>query len=510
MLAYSYLRFSTPDQIKGDSLRRQLEKSEKYAEEHGLTLDKTTRMQDLGISAFDKSNVVKGELGVFLRAVEQKRIPVGSYLLVESLDRLSRANVMDALQPFINLLNAGIIIVTLGDNQKYSRESITDNWAQLIISIAVMSRAHEESATKSMRIKASWVKKKQQMKDGVVLTSRVPYWMETTDKEIRLIPERAEVVRRIFQLSKDGVGTPTITKILNSDTPAWSKSGVWYQAYIVKLLQSTATYGAIQLNDQVIEDYYPAVITKDEWSYISALKSGRRLTVNPGRNKSTTLSNLFSGITYCGYCNAKMTFQQYRNGSALQCYGARSGATKCKCINWDYKEIEYFVLSRIVQLDLNTLFGALNSDKASELEQSLITISAKIDANKQKVENLYIAIEEKPLKGLTQRVEILEAEIDTDEEKKKKILQELSTEKVASSSVKERRASLQKLWKMQIKCEDELALRTIRETLHAQIKSIIERIDLYPTGPSLNRAEKEMRFMNVLLRSGSIVHIANS
>jgi DNA invertase Pin-like site-specific DNA recombinase len=32
--AYSYIRFSTPEQIKGDSLRRQVELSEAYAAKH--------------------------------------------------------------------------------------------------------------------------------------------------------------------------------------------------------------------------------------------------------------------------------------------------------------------------------------------------------------------------------------------------------------------------------------------------------------------------------------------
>lgn len=34
--AYSYVRFSSPDQEKGDSLRRQVELSEQYAIKHGL------------------------------------------------------------------------------------------------------------------------------------------------------------------------------------------------------------------------------------------------------------------------------------------------------------------------------------------------------------------------------------------------------------------------------------------------------------------------------------------
>src|SRR5688572_4057085 len=47
--AYSYLRFSRPEQIRGDSLRRQTELSERYARENGLELDAT--LEDRGVSA---------------------------------------------------------------------------------------------------------------------------------------------------------------------------------------------------------------------------------------------------------------------------------------------------------------------------------------------------------------------------------------------------------------------------------------------------------------------------
>src|SRR5215467_1963131 len=88
--AYSYIRFSTPEQAKGDSLRRQTELSERYAREHGLTLDDKLTFRDLGKSAFRGKNAQEGELGDFIKAVEDGRIKRGSYLLVENLDRLSR------------------------------------------------------------------------------------------------------------------------------------------------------------------------------------------------------------------------------------------------------------------------------------------------------------------------------------------------------------------------------------------------------------------------------------
>ena len=50
--AYSYLRFSTPEQTKGDSLRRQTALADDYAKRHGLALDTDLTLRDLGVSAY--------------------------------------------------------------------------------------------------------------------------------------------------------------------------------------------------------------------------------------------------------------------------------------------------------------------------------------------------------------------------------------------------------------------------------------------------------------------------
>lgn len=77
--AYSYVRFSSPDQAKGDSLRRQLAASQQYADEHGLTLD-TRTFQDLGTSAFHGDNSVSGKLGTFISAIDAERFPLAGQL----------------------------------------------------------------------------------------------------------------------------------------------------------------------------------------------------------------------------------------------------------------------------------------------------------------------------------------------------------------------------------------------------------------------------------------------
>src|SRR5437762_6778260 len=76
--AYSYLRFSTPEQSKGDSRRRQADLAQRYATDHGLDLDDKLTFHDLGVSAYSGANVETGQLGAFLEAVRTKLVEQGS------------------------------------------------------------------------------------------------------------------------------------------------------------------------------------------------------------------------------------------------------------------------------------------------------------------------------------------------------------------------------------------------------------------------------------------------
>ena len=137
--AYSYLRFSTPEQLKGDSLRRQSEAVRAYADRHDLELSEEN-FEDLGLSAFRGRNMVEGSLGVFVEAVKSGRIKPGSVLLVESIDRLSRDRIMAALGRFSDILGLGVDIVTLTDGRRYSAESL-DNLGELMLFLVEAARA---------------------------------------------------------------------------------------------------------------------------------------------------------------------------------------------------------------------------------------------------------------------------------------------------------------------------------------------------------------------------------
>ena len=54
--AYSYLRFSRPEQMRGDSQRRQVTKSQDWADRKKVPLDDSLDLRDLGVSAFRGKN----------------------------------------------------------------------------------------------------------------------------------------------------------------------------------------------------------------------------------------------------------------------------------------------------------------------------------------------------------------------------------------------------------------------------------------------------------------------
>jgi DNA invertase Pin-like site-specific DNA recombinase len=180
--------------------------------------------------------------------VEDGRIPRGSYLIVESLDRLSRETVIDAATQLFALIQAGIIVATLSDGQEYSSERLRQEWTPLVISLAVMARAHDESRIKSERVGEAWKQKKEQArKEGKPLTPRCPEWLEVRDGAFVERPERVVLIRRVFQETIDGFGRREIVRRLNSEgIPTFRGGKGWGTSSIAKIIESRAVLGEYQ------------------------------------------------------------------------------------------------------------------------------------------------------------------------------------------------------------------------------------------------------------------------
>lgn len=331
-IAYSYVRFSTVKQELGDSLRRQVAMAEEYCKKHSLDLHPVS-YRDLGVSAFKRKNIEKGALAAFIEAVRTGKVAKGSYLVIEQFDRLSRADTNKALRLLLDLVDAGIKVVTLVDEKVWDEESIKDT-TNLIIAIVYMSRANNESAAKAKRLSEVWTQKKKSAAAGTarrVVTSECPRWLKPNDDKTGFepIPERVESIKKVFAKRIEGYGISSIVALANKEgwpcpgKPPVRKSGeseedfalrcatpnTWHTSTVGRLLRNRAVLGEYQPHENDPEDdnkripvgdpikgYYPAIL--DEQTFLRALAKAERSGRFPGR-RDASLKNWLQGLLRC-------------------------------------------------------------------------------------------------------------------------------------------------------------------------------------------------------------------
>ena len=387
--AYSYIRFSHPAQALGRSQARQLEACELYCAEHGLHLAEGSdhRFLDAGVSGWKGDHLgEKGQLNRFISLVEDGTITPGSVLIVESLDRLSREQVTKALATFLQLLGEGIEIVTLTDQKVYRKGG---NDLDLIMSILIMSRAHEESATKSKRVRDAYAKKHQLARaEGKPMGNAKPMWLELSDdkKQYLLRPERAAIVQRIYQLAIDGYGRGATAKKLNIEGIPSFKGKTWGVSSLDKVLNNRAVLGeyqpySVQVDDTgvrqksgaPISNYYPAAVDESTFYQAQAAISGRRVS---GASKQSTNFNVWQGVAKCALCGSAMHMINKgappRGYVYLQCFESRKGLCKNKFTRLDASERVF----KTILLSLDSM--SLIQDSSDKINVQLTVIGARV------------------------------------------------------------------------------------------------------------------------------------
>lgn len=441
--AYSYLRFSTPEQMKGDSYRRQSEGAKAYALKHGLDLDTTLSFQDLGVSAYRGHNANRGALRTFLDLVEQGVIEQGSYLIVESLDRVSRQQVLDALSIFTLIITAGVTIVTLADEQVYSHEIIRANPYQLFVSLGVMIRANEESASKGRRLKESW--KTRRAKAGErVLTAVGPSWL-TLDRDTRkwrVIEDRAEVVRRIYDMRASGAGYLTITETLNREgVPVFEtadrRADRWYESFIKKVLVNPAVVGTFVPHEveydsgtrkkvrkplDPIEGYYPAVVDLDTFRSVQAI--GATKSPKRGRHAAHEVQSILAGLARCPICGGTMTRKSHGKKKGmygnpyLVCNRAKTGAG-CVYRSVVLSEVERCLVERADQLRETMPAPA---QREGEIDDELDSVEAAIAGAEENIDALLDQLTHASSPSIRERIRALENSIDLNKSRRETLL----------------------------------------------------------------------------------------
>ncbi|HAT8543975.1 TPA: recombinase family protein [Vibrio parahaemolyticus] len=354
-IIYPYIRFSTKKQEHGHSLTRQITRIKEYALENGYKINDSLELRDLGKSGFKGLNAKEGALSVFLKLLEDEKIPKdgSAYLCIEQFDRLSRMPTDDAYQVFRKILKQNVNIITLMDEKVYRKEDL-NNMVSILNSLILMEQAHLESQRKSDLISQIFKGKVKTLKSGgkVQFTYILPGWIDnngTKEDPDFVLNEKVEVVKMIVDMYLGGETMGHIARILNENQipqiarkRTKNQTNSWNSAKISHLLTNQTLLGKLHIRTtgDIIEDYYPAVISKDQWDLIQAKKRTQSVTKVAGRRSI----NIFQGRMFCADCGNKYYFEtddkKGKNGKRyvyhmLKCSGRRFHSCDSESLKYD-------------------------------------------------------------------------------------------------------------------------------------------------------------------------------
>jgi hypothetical protein len=310
----------------------------------------------------------------------------------------------------LRLLEAGVRVVQLKPvEQVYDEKS---DAMHLMMMVVELSRGNSESVMKSERCGEKWQEKK---RDAAVsklpMSHIVPAWLEVVDRPLKakrncgrfvVRKDAAATVRRIYRLAREGMSVKAITRTLASDgTPTISgrhgkgKGRAWNNAYVLSILSNPAVYGFFQPgkgshrhgkpivpDGPPIPDYFPPVISEDEYHATRLVVEGRRTA----RGRPSKSVNIFKGLLMDAATRTSLHFMSRQGRPAVYCPAAfRQGG--CRFTSFSAQVLEDAILSRLVEIDPAEVVGGGENkvDEADALAGRLAALDAKIEKIKKRL-----------------------------------------------------------------------------------------------------------------------------
>lgn len=419
---FSYIRFSSKGaQAKGTSEGRQMEIAPRVAAENGWHFNQELNAADLGISASKGDNLET--LEAIIEKANAGVIKKGTVLIIESMNRLTRLDVDTAYQLLRKMLLAGIEIYTDNNRRHLTTKDLT-NPMSIMLTVSELDAAYQYTAELAKRIKKSWDNKR---KNGNVkftkfgtLSKVHPAWLEIKNNQYVLVPEKAKIVKRIFQMYLDGNGVSSIATKLNAENiKPFGRGKVWDTCYVGKLVTNHNVIGELrcrllkhgdyrrQLSGEVIKNHYPAVIDENTF-YLAQEKYSNNFKCRVREVGKT--ANIFAGVAYCACCGGRMNKingGSPRNNCYLACRN-RQLNKGCDTGMMKYLPIENSFLQIIG--DSMELF--IETDRNYEKEIS--ALNGKIIVAQKQIDTITnAAIDGTLTKALVKRQSELEADIES-------------------------------------------------------------------------------------------------
>ncbi|GLH33662.1 serine recombinase [Pseudomonas sp. BR1R-5] len=314
--AYAYIRYSRALQATGDSENRQLTALELFETSTGTKIVEV--VYDKGKSAFRGDNARSGNFKEMLDRMQSGAIRPGDYLVVESIDRITRQRVLDGVELLQGILKKGINIYTTVDKKTYSYNDPSRDFENLLMISLIAKRANEESETKSDRLLSAWKARKAKAENGEVIIKKgksIPYGLRVEEGQFVIHKEEQEEIKQLFELLlKFGINT-AITKINETSLKKWNngtlnkiiKHKTVIGCMATHRIEYTVEGKAKKILTGFIENYYPNLIDPGLFYKAVDAMANRKQKNWTGRRTEQDF-NIFKHCIFCSECGGKLYY----------------------------------------------------------------------------------------------------------------------------------------------------------------------------------------------------------
>jgi site-specific DNA recombinase len=295
-----WLRVSTEDQVKGESLEVHEHRARAYAESKGWTVVEVYRLE-----AVSGKSVIGHPLARRMIAdLEEGRI---SGLIFSKLARLSR-NTSELLQFADIFQKAGADLVSLAE----SIDTSTPAGRMFYSMLAAMANWEREEIT--ARVAASIPIR---AKLGRPLGGRAPYGYRWQDKALVINPDEAPIRAQMYSLYLMHRRFERVASVLNEAGHRSRNGKPWSGTVIERILRDPTSKGEKRSNHTKIEAdgswvnkpesewvciKVEPVVSVELWESVNALLTEKKMV---GEREARSATTLFGGLCYC-MCGSKM------------------------------------------------------------------------------------------------------------------------------------------------------------------------------------------------------------
>ena len=233
------------------------------------------------------------------------------FVITKSISRFAR-NTTDCLELVRKLLNLDIYIY-------FEKENLNTGSMESELMLSILSSLAENESV-SISENEKWSIKKR-FQNGTFIISYPPYGYNNVEGEMVIVPEQAEIVKRIFSDTLAGKSTHAIAGELNTRGIPTKKGGAWTPGTINGIIgnekytgdvlyQKTYTdssfnrhtnYG--ELDQYLVRDHHAAIVSHEEFDRANAVLRQRGKEKGNGSNTEKYQNRYsFSGKIRCAEC----------------------------------------------------------------------------------------------------------------------------------------------------------------------------------------------------------------